>query len=72
MILTPEVRALLKRMDADDAIDKAVELALEAAAKVALNGPFIRTDGDYPYMSDECKAMAVSLHARILALKDSK
>jgi hypothetical protein len=34
-ILNPEQRALLKRMDADDAINKAVHLALEAAAKCA-------------------------------------
>ncbi|MGE5650915.1 MAG: hypothetical protein ACM34A_12030 [Bacillota bacterium] len=58
MILTPEVRALLKRMDADDAIDKAVELALEAAAKVCEAMHEEDRPSDYAYA--------------VRALKDSK
>lgn len=68
MILTPESRALLKRMDADDAINKAVELALEAAAQVCEARISIYSDEDEFGERIALEAAASSIRA----LKDQK
>lgn len=84
MILTPEVRALLKRMDADDAIDKAVELALEAAAKecdedaASYSEAIEKATAKYGARCTVARALGPAMHAAIecrdaiLTLKDSK
>lgn len=42
---------------------------LEQAAKIAMGGPLIESCGAYPYMGDDCKAMALTVSNRIRAIK---
>jgi predicted ATP-grasp superfamily ATP-dependent carboligase len=66
MIITPEIRASLRHLDADDAIDRAVEVALEAAAKVCEE----QIDTDWP--NDEISQQAQACANEIRALKEQK
>jgi hypothetical protein len=45
--------------------------ALEDAAAIAFDGPMIPTMGQFLYMNDDCKAMALSVSNRIRALKSA-
>lgn len=68
MILSDEDRASLRHMDADDAIDGTIELALEAAAKVCEARISIYSDGDEFGKRVALEAAASSIRA----LKDQK
>jgi Ran GTPase-activating protein (RanGAP) involved in mRNA processing and transport len=76
MIITPEIRASLRHLDADDAIDRTVEIALEAAAKIPRQYALELADGAFGQRFPEeataiCNA-STNMADRILALKEQK
>jgi hypothetical protein len=60
----------LKSADpASVAVDR--NAVLEAAAKIAMDGPLLASSGEFLYMNDNCKAMALMVANQIRALKSA-